>query len=315
MKYRVRTNSLGFKDREIRDIPMVSDGHRILFMGDSFAEGVGYDWEHTFVGIIDSALALKGIEVLNAAASGYSPIIYWRKTAYLIEDVGLKFDEMIVFPDVSDAIDETRRFLDDSGRVSEFSSKKTAAKGDNISFSNDVEEIDHHILSQEFSKKLKEWFRYNTIFSFAALKLGHRWFNIIRGEKGYTINRAATYWTVDSQKYPEIVEIGLPRISSYMDRLSELLLDHNIKLSVVVFPNPDQVYYADSNSVWVSFWQDWCQQHQVEFINCFSSLIRGQTKEDRERILDTYYIKGDFHFNENGHRLIADEFLRHYTGD
>ncbi|MFA5101459.1 MAG: hypothetical protein WC547_11295, partial [Candidatus Omnitrophota bacterium] len=90
--YRVFTNSLGFKDKMVRDIPRTSGAYRILFIGDSFSEGIGFSYEDTFVGLIDSVLSKKGIEVFNAAVCSYSPSIYWRKIKYLIEDEGFRFN-------------------------------------------------------------------------------------------------------------------------------------------------------------------------------------------------------------------------------
>ena len=78
-KFTLFTNSLGFKDRSIRTIQLVSTKHRILFIGDSFTEGIGLSYEDTFVGMIDSRLSKNNIEVLNASRVSYSPIIYWRK--------------------------------------------------------------------------------------------------------------------------------------------------------------------------------------------------------------------------------------------
>ncbi|MBW2273652.1 MAG: SGNH/GDSL hydrolase family protein [Deltaproteobacteria bacterium] len=125
-KYRLRTNSLGFKDREVRDVPLRSDAHRILFMGDSFTEGVGLEYAKTFVGIIDDELATEGIEVLNGAVSSYSPAIYRRKVRYLIETVGLEFDEVVVFIDISDAQNDGETYyVDDDGIV-----RKNAATPD-----------------------------------------------------------------------------------------------------------------------------------------------------------------------------------------
>lgn len=107
IKIPIYTNSLGFKDRTSREISLTSDKKRIVFIGDSFTEGVSYEYGDTFVGIIDAALAKRGIEVLNAGCMSYSPFIYWEKINYLIEDVGLNFDELIVFLDISDAWNES----------------------------------------------------------------------------------------------------------------------------------------------------------------------------------------------------------------
>ena len=56
------TNSLGFKDKTIREIALESSNHRILFMGDSFTEGGLLDYADTFVGRIDSDLGEKKLK-------------------------------------------------------------------------------------------------------------------------------------------------------------------------------------------------------------------------------------------------------------
>ncbi|MEM7394580.1 MAG: hypothetical protein AAF492_19775, partial [Verrucomicrobiota bacterium] len=111
LTYKIRTNSLGLKDREPRTVDLKSPGNRILFIGDSFTEGVGYSYEETFVGRIADALAEEKIDVLNAGVSSYCPIIYWRKIQHLIEDENLEVDEVVVYIDISDTYDETGRYL------------------------------------------------------------------------------------------------------------------------------------------------------------------------------------------------------------
>lgn len=92
-RYSIFTDSLGFKSKSVKETPLVSNNYRILFIGDSFTEGVGMNFEESFVGIIADKLLGENIEVLNAGAATYSPIIYWRKIKYLVEELGLKFDE------------------------------------------------------------------------------------------------------------------------------------------------------------------------------------------------------------------------------
>ena len=88
--YKIRTDSLGFINNSVKEVPLISDEYRILFIGDSFTEGWGFEYDETFVGIISHELTKRNIEVLNAAVISYSPIIYWRKIKYLLEDAGLK---------------------------------------------------------------------------------------------------------------------------------------------------------------------------------------------------------------------------------
>ena len=75
----------------------------IAFIGDSFTEGIGLEYEKTFVGIISKKLKKK--KIANLATASYSPSIYFSKLNYLINN-GYKFGEIIVFMDLSDLSDD-----------------------------------------------------------------------------------------------------------------------------------------------------------------------------------------------------------------
>ena len=100
---RLVTNSLGFKDAVVRNVPLRSDRKRVLFLGDSLTEGAGAPYEDTFVGRF--AAAFPQLDVLNAAVSSYAPSIYYAKAKYFME-MGLQVDEIIIYIDISDIQDE-----------------------------------------------------------------------------------------------------------------------------------------------------------------------------------------------------------------
>ena len=81
-------------------------------MGDSFTEGIGVPFDQTFAGLLyrDGLESVDKAEFLNAAVAGYSPVIYYRKIQHLLES-GLRFDEVVVFPDQSDVADEATHFF------------------------------------------------------------------------------------------------------------------------------------------------------------------------------------------------------------
>src|SRR5215510_11116977 len=94
LRYTVITDSLGFKDASMRDVPLKPTSRRILLMGDSFAEGIGMPYEDFFAGILQrrGQDRIEEIEFLNAGVGSYSPSIYYKKIKYLL-DAGLQFDE------------------------------------------------------------------------------------------------------------------------------------------------------------------------------------------------------------------------------
>src|SRR5262245_17028287 len=111
-RYRFLTNSLGFRDVRVRDVPLASSTRRILLIGDSFTEGTGVAFEDSFAGRLAAAGAQRAdkIEFLDAGVISYSPTLYYRKVKYLIER-GLRFDEVVVFSDVSDVYDEASKYF------------------------------------------------------------------------------------------------------------------------------------------------------------------------------------------------------------
>jgi hypothetical protein len=106
----LRRNILEFKSRDHDETTITTDNYRILFMGDSFTEGVGVEYDQTFFGEIANEYADFNIDALKAGVVGYSPNAYYRKTKHLLTDIGLKVNELIVFIEISDILDEVNTY-------------------------------------------------------------------------------------------------------------------------------------------------------------------------------------------------------------
>lgn len=310
LHYTVCTNSLGFKDRVVRDVPLSSDKHRIVFIGDSFTEGTGYSYDDTFVGLIDSELSKQGIEVFNAAVGGYSPIIYWKKIEYLINNAGFKFNEVVVFIDISDIQDVALfYFLDEKGNVDKknlyyeiFLNRISHQTEKSIHFADKM--VNH---SESFLKNnsILMYYLFNKLLLLLNIENANHYNND-------SLEYRRSLWTTDKKLYDEYGEKGLRECSLYMDKLHALLKSRGISLTVAVYPWPGQVLYDSPDSIQVRYWKKWCSDRDVTFINCFSYLMTGKTEKEKERIIDKYYIRNDVHFNEDGHKLIANVFLDYY---
>ncbi len=109
------TNSLGFRDDKVRDVPLTDTRPRILVLGDSFTEGKTR-WDDTYVGRI--AGHFPRYDFLNAGMSNYSPSNYLNTTRMVLAK-GVAIDEVIVFIDNSAVQLEAAFYhdLDDSGAV------------------------------------------------------------------------------------------------------------------------------------------------------------------------------------------------------
>jgi hypothetical protein len=112
---RFYTNSLGWKaDRPGVEVQKRSALTRVVFLGDSFAEGVGCPQEETASGIAERALNRGGrrFEVLNGGRASYSPLLEYQRLKRFYRG-GYEADVVVVFFDLSDLQDEisyTRRY-------------------------------------------------------------------------------------------------------------------------------------------------------------------------------------------------------------
>ncbi len=305
-RYEVRTNSLGFKDHEVRDVPLTVDRPRLLLIGDSFTEGVGYPFRETFAGRVADRLDRRGVDVLNAGVVSYSPAIYYRKIKYLYEDVGLRFDEVAVFLDISDIMDEAVYYqLDERQRVT-----------------------DRNLTPVKLEKKVRRFLERNTM-SFA---LGFRLKRMLfpkplakrnpclarMRETGGDVNQIGADWiaervgsdrggwTVRPHVYQDWGRRGLETGAENMTRLADFLSRRNIPLTLVVYPWPDQIFARDLDSLQVSFWKEWAGRQGVRFVNLFPDFIDDTPPLT---VYENNFVTCDVHWNDVGHRLVADRFL------
>ena len=93
-----------------------------------------------------------------------------------------------------------------------------------------------------------------------------------------------------------------------MDKLYRLTQQHDIPMTIAVYPWPDQIMHHDLDSLQVRFWNDWGSDHSVVCINFFPDFI--QPGIEPKQILERYFLEGDVHWNERGHQLIAGQFLK-----
>jgi hypothetical protein len=283
-EYLVTTNSLAFKDRTQREVSLSSTKHRILFMGDSFAEGIGLSYDETAVGQIDTHYAKEGIETLNAAVATYSPAIYYRKIKHLIEDVGLKFNEVVVFIDISDVENEVKWYY--------------------------LDEDENVISRHDKMIKYKIFFRkYSILYGIPRFfKLRRKNLEVVE-YKGLnkTIDTRGGQWTVSDQAYEEFGKLGVEYNIKHMDMLHAMLKERNIPLTVVVYPWPTQIFHKDLNSRHATTWKTWTDRKQVQFINLFPDFVTDDDKTNTETIL-RYFFMHDYHWNALGSKKIADAF-------
>lgn len=306
--YPIFTNSMGFKDRGIRNVPLKSDRARILFIGDSFTEGQGMTYEKTFVGLIGDALAEKGVEVLNAAVSSYAPAVYFAKVKYLIETTGLEIDHVMVFIDISDIDDEAHWYrVGDDGIVGTLSpegervARRAFGKGL-------VAKIRENSLIAQFLYILRD----NIVYYSRRRRDRPR--TLADPDADYdldlwiekTTNLKEVQWIFDPKADQAWGRTGVANAVRNMTRLHSLLQRHGIGLTVAIYPWPDNIILGDMPSPHSRVWQDWSTDRGVDLVDMFPDFIGPLPAKET---LTTYFIPYDVHWNELGHRFVAERIL------
>jgi len=288
-RHSVSTNSLGFRDTAVRGVPLSSDKYRVLFMGDSYVYGVGLPYDKTFVCLFASELAEKDIEVLNAGVVSYSPAIYFKKTEYLLRNVGLRFDHLFVFLDISDIQDEASFYDTTDERVVWIRGLAPAIR----EFLYEYTTIPRNLwgLSEEL---------YDAITDAPDT---HR----TEEDRRYGANEYRSLWTVDESAYSDYGALGLEKAKKHMNLLHDLLRRHGVSMTLVIYPWPTQILHGDLDSIQVRVWREWAAEHSVDFIDFFPDFIQpGQAPRE---VVRKYFIPGDIHWNEEGHRLVSAKLL------
>ena len=108
--YKLCTNNLAAID-DCKQKKINTKNIDFVFIGDSFVEGLGVQFEKTFFGLLQNKYPEK--KFLNLGVSGYSSSIYYNKLKYFY-NLGYNFSEIYVFLDTSDIFDEIYRYKSDN---------------------------------------------------------------------------------------------------------------------------------------------------------------------------------------------------------
>ncbi len=304
---RIVTNSIGFIDKENREILKLNNFQkRILLIGDSFIEGSGLPYEKTFAGLLDDYLGSK-YEVLNSALGSYSPSIYYKKIKFYI-DQGYKFDQALVFLDVSDIFDELFIKFDSKGNILTFEETKKQSLAKKVFYSTRIFLRDNTIifrLLNIFSDKTEIIKNYLKLKTKASKEYNKSFFNTKRDDVMYYrmthIDRG--YWTFNNDKFNEVSE-GLKQSNKYLLKLFNLLQKNNINSTLIIYPWPTQILYGDDYHQ--NHWLNFSQKNNINFLSLYDKF---QSNDIRKFIFENF-IYGDIHWNSKGTNLIFKEVVK-----
>lgn len=291
--YAMRTNSLGFRDDAAVAIDPTPHGRRVVLLGDSMIEGLGVAYADTVAGILAARGRPHDVEVLNAGVVSYSPKLYDLKTRWLVEREGLRFDALVVFVDISDVQDEVR--------YEAFVPQPEAGA----------------------MARVRSWWRRHSLVA----QLADRFFaaerpidNRFRRDaqidvwlatlptSGATSNSDAGRWewTYDDALFDAWGRKGLELAATHMAELAAFCREHQIALTIAVYPGPFQIFANEREGRQNRFWREFCAREQIGFIDLFPAFIDPATYPGPDVVYERFFIPDDVHWNEAGHALVAD---------
>ena len=285
---RLCTDTNGFKVH-CDDINRSSLAFDVVFIGDSFTEGVTLNYEDTFVGMYD--LAHPSLKVANLGVRGYSPTRYLKKISHYIKK-GLKTEHVVVFIDISDMYNEA-----------------ILHNYESLLFLKTILFIHKNLT-------LTEWLTANllTVPVPCMPIIKFRYFECILYNRG-SFGEHWTYRPSTKAFEPLGLSGTIEKLLGKMEELSKLLNKHGIKLSVGVYPWPHQLRYDNVDSLQVEIWKKFCEQKCFAFINAFPPFFSLKEELGLENTLKRHRLHDgrDMHFNKNGNEVVFEVLNREFN--
>ena len=262
------------------------------FLGDSFTEGIGLNYESTFVGLFEEKL---GIEVANMGVSSYSPKLHLSKINFFLNK-GLTFDHIILFLDISDYYDEAF-YKFDKEKLSVVHNNKEIRRiwaKDNFPLTNYY----FYVL-----KKIRKGTNENQIKINKKAKI---FFD-------ESVKKKTSWLDKDIQKF-KINDKTLLNIhketKNYVDEIYQILNNKGIKFSLAIYPWPQNYLKTNNNYFYRNEWKNFCQTRCEYFFDYFEDFNNFFEKKGFLEFYKNYYIWNDIHFNKKGNAIIANKIIK-----
>ena len=278
VRYPWKTDKFGFRTGTCAPGEPQEGRAAIFVVGDSFTEALGSTYEQSFAGLMACDAARQGKAVYNLGVASYSPAIYHRKIRAAAERLGLKPAEIFVFLDLSD--------IDDDANVYHASSDIAAGHASPVGWKIPWAEIGGFFLN-----------------NFATVHFVHDLVVASSFNQRMSFGRARARWTFDPVLLDSWGRRGLEIAGGNLDEVVALCRQWHCRVTLVVYPWPDNVAAGDRDSLQVRHWRDWAEARDVRFVDGFAPFFR----EPARAAIGKYYIPGDVHFTEAGNRLLFDE--------
>jgi hypothetical protein len=158
----------------------------------------------------------------------------------------------------------------------------------------------------KFTHKAEKFFmnNFSTVRFFYTLSL-------VTFSRSLSLGRPRARWTIDPVLLKDWGERGLAVAAANLDKVVEICRDWKCRVTLVVYPWPDNIAARDQDSLQVRHWRAWAAARGVRFVDGFAPFF----SEPADAAIARYYIPGDVHFTPAGNRALYDTVRVAIDGD
>lgn len=314
-KYKIFTNNLGFKDKSNRKVRFKK--RNILFIGDSFTEGVGLSYKDTYVGIIESKLKnkYKDIEILNAGVQSYSTSIYLSKIYYLLEHKKLPITDIVIMVSTGDIFDDTFKYLNvDENYILDHVDHKNKIIINLINFckSNTLfyqiisritpPKVIPELIKSLFNKK-KNKLNYhdqkNELMKISNEEISRMYFLDLKDYNYFFSENEFKKWG----------KKGIDKSVKNLKKVVEITNNRNINLTILYLFEPS-IVLKKPNKEPINYLLESLKNLENDNLKFFVINDFYEEYKDKYESYKKLFFINDIHLNKKGNKLVADEILR-----
>ena len=112
------------------------------------------------------------------------------------------------------------------------------------------------------------------IDNLATARLVHDLYLLSTFNRQAALGRDRARWTVDDKLLEAWGRRGLAAAAANLDKIVELCRSWSCRVTLIVYPWPDNVAANDRDSLQVRYWRDWSARHDVRFVDGFAPFFR-----------------------------------------
>ncbi len=313
-KYQIFTNNLGFKDKSNRQINFKNKN--LLFIGDSFTEGVGIKYEDTFVGLIESKLKEKNdnIEILNAGVQSYSTSIYLAKIHYLLNIKKLPITDIVVVVSGGDIFDDAYKYFNvDENFILNHVDHKNKIVINLINFFKSNTLI-YQVISRITPPKVIPGLIKSLFIKKTSLNYNEKENELLKISNDEISKMSFLYlqdynYLFSKDEFDKWGKNAIDKSINNLKELSKIVEKKNINLNIFYLYEPAIILREPDIAV-LTYIKDSFKSLETNSVSFFELNDYFKGYKDKYEVYKNLFFINDIHLNKKGNKLVFEEIIK-----